>query len=181
MSDWLVAADAHCKLKYGRAKIVKAAARNVKKRGSGAGQHVRTPGSSRSSSAYSGSIVVEVGPKADQLVKWVTRVVAEKDRTIEEQERRVDKAEQVATNLEEQMQVLKTTHGVQVQELTQRIAELQALASESVTSAGGPLTSEYWAQQILAKDQIIERLTAELKVEAKAHMDLQLKFLAHVF
>jgi hypothetical protein len=179
MADWLAVNDAHCKLKYGRAKIVKAAARTVckQKRGSAAGP-ARTPGTSRSSSAYSGSIVVEVGPKADQLVKWVTRVVAEKDRTIEEQGRRFDEAERAAAILVEQMQALKTAHGAAVKELKQRIAELEG--HESAVS-GGPLTSEYWAQQVQAKDQIIQRLSAELKVEAKAHMDLQLKFLAHVF
>jgi hypothetical protein len=121
---------------------------------------------------------VEVGPKADQLVKWVTRVVAEKDRTIEEQGRRFDEAERAAAILVEQMQALKTAHGAAVKELKQRIAELEG--HESAVS-GGPLTSEYWAQQVQAKDQIIQRLSAELKVEAKAHMDLQLKFLAHVF
>ena len=140
---------------------------------------------SKASSSGSGGYVVLSEATGDHMVRWWTSQVAEYDHKIGELQARCDQLSQLHESVVTQLQHAQGCLAV----ASKAVAAAPAVAAVAAAAAAPAVAAASFKservvrleRELAERDETISRLTLELHKEAKAHAELKILMLQHVF
>ena len=143
---------------------------------------------SKASSSGSGGYVVLSEATGDHMVRWWTSQVAEYDHKIGELQARCDQLSQLHESVVTQLQHAQGCLAVASKAVAAAPSVAAVTAAAAAPAVAAAPAASFKSERVVRlerelaeRDETISRLTLELHKEAKAHAELKILMLQHVF